>query len=40
MRKPLVFVALPPRLYGLFFSPELWGGFCGTAFHWKAVTFE
>lgn len=25
MRKPLVFVALPPRLYGLFFSPEVEG---------------
>lgn len=25
MRKPLVFVALPPRLYGLFFSPEVVG---------------
>jgi len=25
MRKPLVFIALPPRLYGLFFSPEVEG---------------
>lgn len=23
MRKPLVFIALPPRLYGLFFNPEV-----------------
>jgi len=25
MRKPLVFIALPPRLYGLFFTPEVEG---------------